>query len=371
VTKKHEQIVNCSSATLEEQASEAFVCRLNDEWSATDRAELERRLESDPGYADAYRRAVESWRSLDNHAEAPEIMAYREEAIAYARKIRAARWLKHSPYTGSRWRSMAVRTGVALLLAVGWQLSPYGYTPGRYQTDVGEQRMLELVDHSRIALDAATRLRVNYSKNARIVELQKGQAQFFVAKDPSRPFKVVAGDRTIVAVGTVFTVEYDDHRVRVAMMEGQVAVVPDTSASSFSDTYALVATRSQSTAKGSSKSSTPLKEQGSTIELSAGEELQVSRDGRSTVTLKADIEAATAWRRGKVIINTETLGEVVKRLNRYSRLQIQVDDKALANTRISGVFEAGDTSGFVGAIQQYLPVIADYAEPDTVRLIPK
>jgi ferric-dicitrate binding protein FerR (iron transport regulator) len=32
-------------------------------------------------------------------------------------------------------------------------------------------------------------------------------------------------------------------------------------------------------------------------------------------------------------------------MNRYSRLQIRIDDAALAAKQISGVFEAGDTQG--------------------------
>ena len=105
-----------------------------------------------------------------------------------------------------------------------------------------------------------------------------------------------------------------------------------------------------------------------TIELIAGEELRVDRDGESTVTAKADIEAATAWREGKVIIRRETLGDAVRRLNRYSRRQIQIDDAALAAKLISGVFEVGDTQGFVSAVQRYLPVTVDESASNAIRL---
>jgi len=96
--------------------------------------------------------------------------------------------------------------------------------------------------------------------------------------------------------------------------------------------------------------------------------LRVSRDGENTVTPKADIEAATAWREGKVIIRRETLGDAVRRLNRYSRRQIQIDDAALAAKLISGVFEAGDTQGFVSAVQRYLPVTVDESASRTIKL---
>jgi transmembrane sensor len=355
---------------IEEEASDTFVQRLYGEWSPNDQAEFETRLESDPAYADSYRRVEQSWASLDTHAEAPEVMAYREEAIIHARRANARRWLKSSSYTRSRRSIAAAIAGFALLIAAAWQLSPYGYTPGQYRTGIGEQRMVELEDHSHIALDAVTRLEVRFTKDARIVRLKEGQVQFSVAKDPSRPFKVVAGDRTIIAVGTLFTVEYIDQKVHVAMMEGQVAVISEQANSALFGSPRSDLNVSQTPASGSSSKLTSSfrSAQGDTIELSAGEELHISRDGHSTVTPKADIEAATAWREGKVIIRTESLGEAVQRLNRYSRLQIKIDDDALANKHISGVFEAGDTQGFVSAVQRYLPITADYSDSNTVRL---
>jgi transmembrane sensor len=105
-----------------------------------------------------------------------------------------------------------------------------------------------------------------------------------------------------------------------------------------------------------------------TIELVAGEELRFARDGHPTVKPKADIEAATAWREGKVIFHSEPLGEAVRRLNRYSRTKLQVDGDDLSNLSVSGVFDAGDSRAFADAVQSYLPVTADYSQTDIIRL---
>ncbi len=75
---------------------------------------------------------------------------------------------------------------------------------------------------------------------------------------------------------------------------------------------------------------------------------------------KADLEVATAWRAGKLIFRAETLGEAVRRVNRYSRLQIEIEDGPLLSRRINGVFDAGDTQGFVSALQEYLPISVEY-----------
>lgn len=369
MNEKRERAFDASPVNLEEEASETFVQRLHGEWTPVDQAAFEARLECDTAYADAYRRVEASWSSLDSHADSPQLMGYREEAIAYARKESGSRWFKENRYVRRPWRTAAAAVGISLAVAAVWQLSPYGYTPGQYVTGIGEQRIVELDDHSRITLDAITRLQVRYTRDARLINLKQGQAQFSVAHDPSRPFKVVAGNQTIIAVGTVFTVEYVDQKVHVAMMEGRVAVVPKQASGAVSDSTYLASVDS-SNAHGTpvKKTSAQPDSQGEAIELSAGEELHVARDGQTVVTPKADLEAATAWREGKVIIRTEPLSEAVKRLNRYSKMQIRISDGVLADKRISGVFEAGDTQGFISAVQRYLPVDADYSDSDTVRL---
>jgi transmembrane sensor len=335
---------------LEELASDLFLRRRKGSWTAAEEGALESRLAGDPKFADAYRRVRGSWDAVDRHATSPELMALREQAIARARLASARRW----SLPGARsWHGRRWAVAAAIIVACGgvWQLSPYAYEPGVYKTGFGEQKVVELSDHSHIALDARTRLRIRFSADARTAQLLEGQAQFSVAKDPARPFKVEAGPKTIVAVGTVFDVEYVDRQVHVAMLEGRVAVLTQ---------------GSQGT--GSAQGSEMQLSERSPIELSAGESLQVRADGTSTVLPKADIEAATAWREGKVIFRNETLSEAVRRLNRYSRQQVVVDDPALAQMKVSGVFDAGDAQTFVEAMQVYLPVVADFSRSSSIHL---
>lgn len=326
--------LEATSLAADDEASELFVQRLYGEWTPENQRAFETRLERDLVFANAWKRVEEGWASLDRHAEAPEVMTYRADAIGEVRRANARRWFKASGAGGFKWKIAAAIAGV-VLLGIAWQLSPYGYRFGEYRTDIGEQRIVELTDHSRITIDAATRLQVRFSDEARTVRLLEGQAQFSVAKDPGRPFKVLAGDRTVVAIGTVFTVEYVDRNIHVAMLEGKVLV-------------------GEGRAEG--------------VSLSAGEELHIASNGKTLITPKADLEAATAWRQGKVIFRTEPLAKAVNRMNRYSRLQLEIDDASLAAKNISGVFEAGDTRGFVDALQRYLPVTAEYTSDDIVRL---
>jgi transmembrane sensor len=332
---------------LEDRASDLFLRHRESSSGASDQLDLESHFSDPSELADAYRRVQSSWEAVGRHATAPEIMALREQAIARARMASARRWSLPGAHS---WRAAYWSAAAAVLIACGvvWQMSPYGYQIGVYKTGLGEQKLIELPDHSHIALDARTRLRVRFTADARIVELREGQAQFSVAKDPARPFKVQAGAKTIVAVGTVFDVEYVDQQVQVAMVEGRVAVLSEVSAES----------------EAGANSNTP----SPPIELTAGEALEVRADGASTVLPKADIEAATAWREGKVIFRDQTLAAAVHRLNRYSRQQVVIDDTALAQMKVSGVFDAGDAQAFAEAIQAYLPVAADFSHASTIHL---
>lgn len=336
-----------ADGTRDTEAGETFVKRFYGNWTTADQAALEARLGADAAYADAYRRIEASWTGLDHHAMSPEIMEFREQAIRYARQANARRWFR--PYVTRAWKIAAGVAFVAIAGAAAWLYLPQGLSADRYRTDNGERRIIELDDHSRVALDASTRLQVRFTDEARVIELLEGQAQFSVARDAARPFKVHAGDRTIIALGTVFTVEYVDRRVHVATVEGRVAVMPADSAQTGSASESFVPS-------------------GQGVALAAGEELRVDGSGQVTFTPHADMEAATAWLAGKVIFRAEPLGEAVRRLNRYSRLQLDIQNPELAALRISGVFEAGDARGFAEAVRSYYHVTVDDSQAGTVRL---
>src|SRR5262249_40880821 len=91
-------------------------------------------------------------------------------------------------------------------------------------TGVGEQRMLALDDGTHVILNTDTRVRVDYERDARRIELDKGEALFEVAHDAARPFFVTAGDRRIQALGTSFAVRRDESQVAVTLVDGKVTV---------------------------------------------------------------------------------------------------------------------------------------------------
>lgn len=334
----------------EEAAAQAFVRRREPEWGMADEATLQARLSEDAAFAEAYRRAEAAWAAIGAHAVSPEILRMREQALARARKAQARRWW---PRRGQGAAGLAVAALLVLATGLAFQLSPYGYHPDDYRTAIGEQRVVALEDQSTIALDAATSLRVRYSDDARTIELLDGQAQFSVSHDPARPFKVRVGHNTLVALGTVFNVEYIDRKMRVTMLEGRVAVLTD----------------GKPGATLAAKQRAPAKPAGTTppLELHVGDELRLEGDGPASIA-KVDPDSAMAWRRGKLVFHAIPLGEAVSRLNRHSHVHLDIEDPTLAALPVSGVFEAGDAHAFAQALESYLPLAADYSDPSAVRL---
>lgn len=338
---------------IDEKAATAFLRGLDRDRTARDLADLDAWLD-DTASAEAYKKAADAWQILGKHAKSPEVIAFRQDALGSTLGSGA----KRSPTRifASHWSWAAGVAAVAIVtIGLVQVLFRDEVSEIAYETGIGEQRMVELEDRSKIVLDALTTLQVRMTRDSRVIELTQGQALFNVASDPRRPFRVEAGAHSVTAVGTSFNVEYLDRQMQVAMVEGKVAV--------------SIATPSASV-NGEADRRIPFEGARRTFDLVAGQALRVAADGQSHLVLKADIAAATAWRQGMLVFTETLLIDAVRDLNRYSRMQIKLGDPSLALLRISGVFESGNTEAFLEAAQSFLPISAYQTSPDEVLLSP-
>jgi transmembrane sensor len=207
-------------------------------------------------------------------------------------------------------------------------------------TVVGEQRTLTLQDGSRVYLNTNSRAVVRFDRQARRVELEKGEALFEVAKNSALPFIVTAGDRQVRALGTAFVVRRDPQRLAITLVEGKVAVSGD----STQETARLLAASERtpgSTGPGAAAADVFTLDPGQRVTFASGQPPKVDRPR---------LEKVTAWQHGQVSLDNTTLADAVSEMNRYNRMQLVVDDPQVATIRISGVFRAGDTENFVQAL---------------------
>ncbi|HEY0341814.1 MAG TPA: FecR domain-containing protein, partial [Steroidobacteraceae bacterium] len=205
-------------------AAEWFVRLQEESVSIEETLAWQRWLQESPDNARAFARIEEVSRALRMVAVPRVVPTERLAADRYDGSVSLKEWATHAPPRRWSWLAVAlaaVCAGVAIT-TLFWR------TPGRetYSTTVGENRHINLPDGSTVTLSGDTRISVAFSDKARLVELARGEALFVVAKDAIRPFKVRAGDATVIAVGTAFDVLRDSDRAIVSVTEGRVLVEP-------------------------------------------------------------------------------------------------------------------------------------------------
>ena len=231
---------------------------------------------------------------------------------------RVHRWRAAQPS-----RSWALAAMILLVFGIAaWGVNDFWLNPS-YGTGIGEQRLVRLDDGSRMAMNSDTRIRVTCCEFERRVRLERGEAYFEVARDPARPFIVVAGEHQVTALGTAFVVRHDASRTAVTLVEGKVGIRQQQGASPATEIPAIV--------------------------LSPGQRLTFT--GGATPRLdQPRIEAVTAWRRGEVVLDRMMLADAVAELNRYDKRMLIIDDPDVAALRISGIYHAGDSQGFAETV---------------------
>ena len=210
---------------------------------------------------------------------------------------------------------------------------------GRFSTGKGETKVVALKDGSVVTLNTASEIQVSYSDSVRSVELVQGEALFDVAKNKSRPFVVTAGDTNVRAVGTSFIVRrLETAPVQVLVQEGVVEV--------------------SKPATGGA----PVR----VVANSMAEAPEAAPIAAKPVPV-AQVHRQIAWQKGQIAFEGETLTEAAAEFARYSDTRIIIDDPALANKEIAGLFKATDPVGFAQTIAISLNAHAQVGEGE-VRL---
>jgi transmembrane sensor len=265
---------------------------------------LQRWIKADPSHARAFELATDAWEiggaiAAENLPRITGSIPERSRA-SVTRKILPA-------------------AAVLFVLALGCAFYFARYDRA-LTTSVGEQRILTLQDGTRIFLNTDTRLTVRSNARSRRVVLIGGEASFEVTKDPRRPFIVSAGNRQVVALGTSFLVRRDSQQFSVALLKGEVRV--STTGSNATD--ALLRPGQRITFKGTEPP---------TID-------------------EPNLDHISAWQRGELILDRTPLQEAIEELNRYSSLQLVIDDPDIRRIRVSGIFRAGDSARFARAVSE-------------------
>ena len=219
-------------------------------------------------------------------------------------------------------------------------MRPAESAPMLLRTAAAERRIVTLPDGSTITLGPQSAVRVQLGADARRLQLDRGEAMFEVAHDPSRPFTVAAGSGEVRAVGTAFNIRLLESRVVVTVIEGTVSVTAGRSAAGATGRRGVV----QMARAGEQLSYAAT---GMTSVMPAG---RVSQHAISAARpVQADDYAS--WARGYLRFQGEPLTRVVAEVNRYSPRRIRLLDPELGQTPIYGVLHVGDYQGLLSIVK--------------------
>lgn len=172
-----------------------------------------------------------------------------------------------------------------------------------YSTSVAELREVVLEDGSRVSLDAASAIAVDFKGLQRKVKLLSGQAFFEVVPSAARPFVVDASDVKVMVTGTSFSVGVSATGVAVEVETGTVNVI---------------------------------REGRHLVDLTVGQRLHVAAGGAES---RREINPAdvAAWRDSRLVVYQATIGDVVEQIGRYMPGAIVFRDRDIADRLVTGI----------------------------------
>lgn len=199
---------------VQKEAIEWFARSRSDEVSEQEQAELTEWLTLSESHQIAYDQVKLRWASMD---------------VLKTNDLQALPSHKDDAQTKSpAWTRQGFAAAALLVMTVALTWLAFDANQG-YTTAVGEQRRVLLADGSTVHLNTNTAIKVAMSKNYRKIILEKGEVLCHVAKNPARPFTVIAGKTEVVALGTLFSVYRAPKNTLVTVVEGRVSVTPNSS----------------------------------------------------------------------------------------------------------------------------------------------
>jgi transmembrane sensor len=281
----------------------AWLARLHaSDLSVQDEAAFQLWLASDPAHAAAFEHATSVWDRLGAIPREVFVPKKRDLAVVLSRR--------------------ALIAGAAGIAVFGSSIPFWNKAQARsYQTAVGEQRRVPLVDGSVLFLDTNTSLTVDFGGRRRLVDLQYGRVNCRVVQN-ERQFAVKAGDRLVVGNRSVFDLSNSRDFFSVVLIDGNAE-----------------------------------------LRSSANSQIELRQGDRATATQSSplqrdrpDLSLLTSWQTGRLVFRDETVSDAVQEVNRYSTVKIEVDDPNIASLHMSGGYVVGDTIGFADSLSKLLPI---------------
>lgn len=319
-----------ASNTVAMQAREWFVRLLDDDVSADELALWQAWLARSPAHRDAWDRVADAW-SLGGEG-APKRPPIAELATdTYDGSTPVAQW-RARPRRSFRPALVAASLAVAVL---GTSAAFFAMPSGEAQaitTARAEHKQAALADGSKVEVGALTGVQVRMSGARREVKLDRGEAFFNVAHDPSRTFVVKTPFGAVKGAGAAFNVDVAGQQLCITVTQGAVVVQPSG-----------LFTKS--------------------VRVSAGQQIVVNSAG-SIVAAGSPV----TWTQGRLEYRNAPLSVVVADVNRYADQPIVLHDPSLGDLEYTGAVRLDATGDWVKALPAAFPLKVSRGDGGTMIL---
>jgi ferric-dicitrate binding protein FerR (iron transport regulator) len=191
-----------------------------------------------------------------------------------------------------------------------------------YSSEKGSVSKIKLDDGSDIWLSSGTNLVIDQNENGEMVAKLDGEAYFKLIPNPSRNFRVDLGNFQVKDIGTSFNIRayQSEQNIVTTLEEGQIDL---------------------------------LKNSGELIlSVKPGELVRYAKQSNQMQVNQQDPSIVTAWKDGKFVFIDQPLAEICRELENWYNIEIQIEDRKLAETRYTSVVKRTTT------VQMVLKILA-------------
>lgn len=232
----------------------------------------------------------------------------------------------HSARHSRRHALKLLGLGVVVSGMGGWGLHerPLSTWGADYVTGVGERRPFNLSDGTRLQLNTASAVDVQFSAQRRLITLRRGEIFIDTGKDMAsatgrREFWVHSQHARLQALGTAFAVRQEAWGTRLRVEQNVVVIHSEAQR----------------------------------IRVEAGEEYLITAQGSRKV--ESSSINASAWTQGQLVAKRMHLRDLSTELARYRHGWLSCDPQ-IAELEVSGVFQLDDIDQALSALADHLPV---------------
>jgi transmembrane sensor len=352
------EIVRFPDPARSHEDAALWLARLDKGLGADERAALAAWLAESTVNREVLLELASLWDGLDVLAELSDLFPLEHRERVPPRR-RDARWLF---------------VGAAALAAValgGWVVYDARFAPvdappvavarsDTFTTAIGGHATQELADGSTLALNTDTQLDVELATQSRDVFLRRGEAQFAVAHDAARPFRVHVGKRVLEAVGTAFNVHLKPAgSVELTVTDGTVRVA---GATPVSQPGAAGSSASTGQPQGAAEDATVTEGELAILDAAASDRPQIVRLDAAGLDIKL------AWQRGMLVFQGEPLQQMLDEVSRYTTTEFVLEGDELRGMKVGGYFRAGDIDGLLLALRDNFKIEFERVGADRVVL---